>query len=141
MELPHKASMNLAILPIENVPEIRPGMNLAEELLKALQDSSIAIQTGDILAVTQKIVSKAEGRIVALSSIEPSAHSISIARRMNKDPRLVEIIQRESKRIVRMRGEVLICETHHGFICANAGIDQSNVEDPDTVTLLPKDPD
>src|SRR5439155_4567136 len=95
----------------------------------------------DILAVTQKIVSKAEGRIVDLSTVEPSAHSIAIARRMKKDPRLVEVILRESRRIVRMRGEVLICETRHGFICANAGVDQSNVEGSETVTLLPKDPD
>src|SRR5437773_10947395 len=84
---------------------------------------------------------KAEGRITRLGDVVPSAYSVSIARRMSKDPRLVEIILRESRRIVRMRGEVLICETHHGFICANAGVDESNVEHAGWVTLLPKDPD
>src|SRR5262249_51870247 len=95
----------------------------------------------DILAITQKVISKSEGRMVRLSTVEPSQHSVAIGRRMKKDPRLVEIILRESRRVVRMRGEVLICETHQGFICANAGVDQSNVEGTDVVTLLPKDPD
>src|SRR5439155_26565353 len=133
--------MNLQIVSIQNVPEIRPGMNLSECLRAAVRSSGWSFQPGDILAVTQKVVSKAEGRIVHLSDIVPSAYSVSIARRMSKDPRLVEIILGESRRIVRMRGEVLICETHHGFICANAGVDQSNVQDNDTVILLPKDPD
>src|SRR5207253_1090803 len=101
----------------------------------------LELERHDILAVTQKIVSKAEGRIVDLRDVTPSAYSASLARRMSKDPRLVEVIRRESRRIVRMRGEVLICETQHGFICANAGVDQSNVEGMDSVTLLPKDPD
>lgn len=133
--------MKLEILPIEHMPEIRSGINLSECLLDAVRASGFELRSSDIVAVTQKIVSKAEGRIIQLSNVEPSAYSISIARRMSKDPRLVEVILGESKRIVRMRGEVLICETHHGFICANAGVDQSNVEGADTVTLLPKDPD
>src|SRR6185295_18114788 len=103
--------------------------------------SGIALQPRDIVAVTQKIISKAEGRVVHLSAVDPSSHSSAIAHRMKKDPRLVEVILRESRRVVRMRGEVLICETHHGFICANAGVDQSNVEDADAVTVLPTDPD
>jgi coenzyme F420-0:L-glutamate ligase/coenzyme F420-1:gamma-L-glutamate ligase len=133
--------MNLHIKPVRHVPEIHPGTNLAECLQKAIHASGWDLEPHDVLAVTQKVVSKAEGRIVDLRSIEPSAHSTSIARRMSKDPRLVEVILRESKRIVRMRGEVLICETHHGFICANAGVDESNVEGMHAVTLLPKDPD
>src|SRR5690349_510533 len=133
--------MNLRIQPVQHVPEILPGTNLAECLKKAIQASGWEIQPQDVLAVTQKIVSKAEGRVVDLRTIEPSAYSASIARRMSKDPRLVEVILRESKRIVRMRGEVLICETYHGFICANAGVDESNVDGTETVTLLPKDPD
>ena len=133
--------MNLHIEPLQHVPEIQPGTNLSECLQKAIQASGWDLQARDILAVTQKIVSKAEGRIVDLRGIEPSAYSSSIARRMSKDPRLVEVVLRESKRIVRMRGEVLICETYHGFICANAGVDESNVKGTDTVTLLPKDPD
>jgi coenzyme F420-0:L-glutamate ligase/coenzyme F420-1:gamma-L-glutamate ligase len=133
--------MKLEILPIQHVPEIRFGMNLGECLRDGARESGFELQPHDILAVTQKIVSKAEGQIVRLSSVQPSDYSASIARRMSKDPRLVEVILRESRRIVRMRGEVLICETHHGFICANAGVDQSNVEENGTVTLLPKDPD
>jgi coenzyme F420-0:L-glutamate ligase/coenzyme F420-1:gamma-L-glutamate ligase len=133
--------MKLEILPIDHVPEIRSGMNLGECLREAVRDSGVELQPRDILAVTQKIVSKAEGQIVRLSSVEPSAYSASIARRVSKDPRLVEVILHESRRIVRLRGEVLICETHHGFICANAGVDQSNVEENESVTLLPKDPD
>jgi coenzyme F420-0:L-glutamate ligase/coenzyme F420-1:gamma-L-glutamate ligase len=133
--------MKLEILPFQHIPEIRSGVNLGECLLEAAKSSGFELKPDDIVAVTQKIISKAEGRIVALSSIEPSAYSVSVARRMSKDPRLVEVIFRESRRIVRMRGEVLICETHHGFICANAGVDQSNVEEDDAVVLLPKDPD
>src|SRR5438552_15767007 len=133
--------MKLEFLPIEHVPEIRAGMDLAECLLNAVRKSGIELEPRDVVAVTQKVVSKAEGRVVPLASVEASAHSVAIARRMKKDPRLVEVILRESRRIVRMRGEVLICETHHGFICANAGVDESNVEGAESVTLLPKDPD
>jgi len=139
--VPAAAPMKLEFLPIEHVPEIRSGINLSECLKDSIRASGLELRPKDILAVTQKIVSKAEDRVVDLSSIEPCAHSIAIARRMKKDPRLVEVILRESRRIVRMRGEVLICETHHGFICANAGVDQSNVEGSEVVTLLPKDPD
>jgi coenzyme F420-0:L-glutamate ligase/coenzyme F420-1:gamma-L-glutamate ligase len=133
--------MKLEFVPIEHMPEIRPGANLSQCLVDAIHESTIELRARDIVVVTQKVISKAEGRIVDLSTIEPSSHSAAIGRRMSKDPRLVEVILRESRRIVRMRGEVLICETHHGFICANAGVDQSNVEGTDAVTLLPKDPD
>src|SRR2546426_911971 len=133
--------MNLQIVAVQHVPEIRPGTNLSECLREAVHRCGWNLQPQDILAVTQKAVSKAEGRISRLGDVVPSAYSVSIARRVSKDPRLVEIILRESRRIVRLRGEVLICETHHGFICANAGVDQSNVQDNDTVILLPKDPD
>src|SRR5438876_11758251 len=133
--------MNLQIVAVQHVPEIRPGTNLSECLREAVHRSGWNLQPRDILAVTQKAVSKAEGRISRLGDVVPSAYSVSIARRVSKDPRLVEIILRESRRIVRMRGEVLICETHHGFICANAGVDESNVEGEYLVTLLPEDPD
>jgi coenzyme F420-0:L-glutamate ligase/coenzyme F420-1:gamma-L-glutamate ligase len=133
--------MKLEFLPIGYLPEIHSGTNLAQCLMDAVRKSSIDLQPRDIVAVTQKIVSKAEGRIVHLSTVEASAQSVAIARRMKKDPRLVEVILRESRRIVRLRGEILICETHHGFICANAGVDQSNVEETDAVSLLPIDPD
>ena len=133
--------MNLQIVPIHHVAEIRPGAHLGECLRDAVKASGWEVQSQDILAVTQKVISKAEGRIVKLSSVEPSAYSICLGRQMGRDPRLIEVIVRESRRIVRTRGDILICETHHGFICANAGVDQSNVEGTDKVTLLPLDPD
>jgi coenzyme F420-0:L-glutamate ligase/coenzyme F420-1:gamma-L-glutamate ligase len=133
--------MKLEILPVGHVAEITPGMNVGECLRDAIRLMGFELAPTDIVAVTQKIVSKAEGRIVSLATIEPSPYSVSLARRMSKDPRLMELILRESRRIVRMRGEVLICETHHGFICANAGVDQSNVPGSACVTLLPEDPD
>jgi coenzyme F420-0:L-glutamate ligase/coenzyme F420-1:gamma-L-glutamate ligase len=133
--------MKLEFMPLEHLPEIRSGADLPESLRNAMHTAGVELQPRDILAVTQKIISKAEDRVVHLSTVEASPHSVAIARRMKKDPRLVEVILRESRRIVRMRGEVLICETHHGFICANAGVDQSNVEGSDAVTLLPRDPD
>jgi coenzyme F420-0:L-glutamate ligase / coenzyme F420-1:gamma-L-glutamate ligase len=133
--------MNLQIIPVQHVPDIQPGTDLGASLQQAIHACGWILQPKDILAVTQKIVSKAEGRIVDLRTVEPSAYSASIARRMSKDARLLEVILRETKRIVRMRGEVLICETHHGFICANAGVDESNVEGDNVVTLLPRDPD
>src|SRR5262245_39102634 len=120
-------AMKLEFVPIEHLPEINPDINLAQSLLNAMGECGIAVQPRDILAVTQKVISKAEGRVIHLSSVEASPQSVAIARRMKKDPRLVEVILGESKRIVRMRDDVVICETHHGFICANAGVDQSNV--------------
>jgi coenzyme F420-0:L-glutamate ligase / coenzyme F420-1:gamma-L-glutamate ligase len=133
--------MKLEILSVDHIPEITPGIHLGDCLAEAIRASRLELSESDIVAVTQKIVSKAEGRLVDLATVQPSAESLSVARRMSKDPRLVELIFRESRRIVRMRGEVIISETHHGFICANAGIDQSNVSAQETVALLPKDPD
>jgi coenzyme F420-0:L-glutamate ligase/coenzyme F420-1:gamma-L-glutamate ligase len=133
--------MKLEFVPIEHIPEIRTGMDLASVLRPAMEESGITLQPQDILAVTQKIISKAEGRVVDLGGVEPSTYSAAIARRMNKDARLIEVILRESRRIVRVRGDVLICETHQGFICANAGVDQSNMEGAEMVSLLPKNPD
>jgi coenzyme F420-0:L-glutamate ligase/coenzyme F420-1:gamma-L-glutamate ligase len=133
--------MSLEISPIQHIPEIEPGMDLADLLRRGIERSGFAIEPRDILAVTQKIVSKEEGRIVRLSDVTPSQPAIAIAKQSKKDPRLVQVILSETRRIVRIRGEVLICETHHGFICANAGVDRSNVEGGDSVTLLPRNPD
>ena len=133
--------MKLEFVPIELLPEIQAGINLPQRLLNAIGECGIELQSHDIVAVTQKIISKAEGRVIHLCSVEASPQSVAIARRTQKDPRLVEVILRESRRIVRIRGDVIICETHHGFICANAGVDQSNIEGADAVSLLPKDPD
>jgi coenzyme F420-0:L-glutamate ligase / coenzyme F420-1:gamma-L-glutamate ligase len=109
-------------------------------ILGAIGHSQIEIQDGDILVVTHKIVSKAEGRIVDLASIKPSTKAISMAKEHDKDPRVMELILKESTQILRARNGIIISETKHGFVCANAGVDQSNVEG-DTAVLLPVAPD
>jgi coenzyme F420-0:L-glutamate ligase/coenzyme F420-1:gamma-L-glutamate ligase len=113
---------------------------LACLIVGAARNASIAFHNGDILVIAQKVISKAEGRLVRLSTIEPSPHASQLAAKGRRDPRLVEIILRESRRIVREH-PVLIVETHQGFVCANAGVDHSNVPGEDVVTLLPRDPD
>ncbi|MEE8558044.1 MAG: coenzyme F420-0:L-glutamate ligase [Myxococcota bacterium] len=125
----------LRLRAIEGIPEIRPDDDLG-----ALLASRVPPGPG-ILVVAQKIVSKAEGRLVRLPEVEPSAESVALAQKVDKDPRLVEVIRRESVRIVRAVPGVLICETRHGLICANAGVDQSNVPEDDMAILLPIDPD
>jgi coenzyme F420-0:L-glutamate ligase/coenzyme F420-1:gamma-L-glutamate ligase len=127
-------------MPLAGFPEVREGDDLARLIVQAAREVKIAFRGGDILVVAQKIVSKAEGRIAKLSATEPSAQALQLAAAGKRDPRLVEIILRESRRIVREH-PVLIVETHHGFVCANAGVDHSNVPGDDVVTLLPRDPD
>ncbi len=131
----------IRIVGIEGLPEVRPGDDLAALILDAAQRQGLAFEGGDVVVVTQKVVSKAEGRIVDLESVEPGPFALQIAERWEKDARVVELVLRESARIVRMDHGVMICETKHGFICANAGIDSSNVERLGTVALLPVDPD
>lgn len=127
-------------MPLAGFPEVRKGDDLARLIVRAASEAKIAFRDSDILVVAQKIVSKAEGRLAKLSATEPSAQALQLAASGNKDPRLVEIILRESRRIVREH-PVLIVETRHGFVCANAGVDHSNVPGDDIVTLLPRDPD
>lgn len=132
----------LEILPIPGVGEIVPGDDLTNATLTALAARGMAFRSGDILVVTQKIVSKAEGRLVALGDVVPSALAVEWASRWGKDPRATEVVLRESRRIVRMDRGVIISETQHGFICANAGVDASNMRaGTDEVALLPVDPD
>jgi coenzyme F420-0:L-glutamate ligase/coenzyme F420-1:gamma-L-glutamate ligase len=133
--------MKLEFFPVLHVPEISAGLPLGRVLRESIVLSGIYLGKLDIVAVAQKIVSKAEGRIICLADVVPSTKASLLAAQMNKDPRLIEVILRESRRIVRVRGDVLICETHHGFICANAGVDRSNVDGGATVTLLPRKPD
>jgi coenzyme F420-0:L-glutamate ligase/coenzyme F420-1:gamma-L-glutamate ligase len=128
------------ILPLRGLPEVTSGDDEAQLIIDAAL-AGPGIEPGDVIVVTQKIVSKAEGRVVALSSVKPSPEAERLAAETEKDPRLVELILRESRGVVRQRGPVLITETRHGFICANAGIDASNAGPPDTVCLLPVDPD
>lgn len=136
---------NVEVLALEAIPEIRPGDDLPALILAALDETSgaLPLRADDVLVVTQKIVSKAEGAIVDLTSIEPRPEAKAFAERWDRDPRQVEVVLREARRVVRMDNGVVITETVHGFICANGGIDASNVgpESGSIVTLLPVDPD
>ncbi|HLG60797.1 MAG TPA: coenzyme F420-0:L-glutamate ligase [Ktedonosporobacter sp.] len=134
-------STELRIIPITSIGEIPPGSDLGFIIYEALQSQRVTLERGDILVVTQKIVSKAEGRVVDLTEVQPSEFASAFAQQYDKDPRHVEVVLRESKRIVRMSHGVLISETYHGFICANAGVDESNVNGHQLLTLLPVDPD
>ena len=127
--------MSIQIIPVKIQKDIVPNDNLVDLVLESTE-----IQDGDILVFSQKIVSKNEGRILSLSSVNPSLLANGISSSYNKDPRLIELILSESKRIVRMENGIIIVETNHGFVCANAGIDESNVQDG-YATLLPEDPD
>ncbi len=128
----------IQLLPITGIPEISPGDDLPDILISA---SGNDLLDGDVLVVTHKIIAKAEGRIVDLRTVEPSALAKRFATEYGKDPRQIEVVLRESRRVVRMDRGVIISETHYGFVCANAGVDASNVPDEESVCLLPIDPD
>lgn len=121
---------------IEGLPEIREGDDLG-----ALLARHTTFERGDIVVVAHKVVSKAEGRVVALAGVTPSARAIELAAQADKDPRAVEVVLRESAEVVRAERGVLVCRTHHGFVCANAGVDASNTFREGEVVLLPADPD
>lgn len=123
------------IIPVEGLPEIREGDDLAE-----LIAARVELEDGDVVVLAQKAVSKAEGRVVHLDDIEPSERAREIAGN-DQDPRRIEAILREAKRVVRVRKPLLIAETRHGFICASAGVDSSNAPEPGMLVLLPLDPD
>jgi len=135
-----RPGLPIELISIAGLPEIREGNDLARLIVGAARNAKIVFRSGDVLVIAQKVVSKAEGRLLKLSTIEPSPHASRLAAKGRRDPRLVEIILRESRRIVREH-PVLIVETHHGFVCANAGVDHSNVPGDEVVTLLPRDPD
>jgi coenzyme F420-0:L-glutamate ligase/coenzyme F420-1:gamma-L-glutamate ligase len=128
------------VIGVEGIGEVRPGDDIAQLIVEAAARQATPVLSGDLLVIGQKIVSKAEGRLVKLADVQPSPIALAMAPGLAKDPRLVEVILAESRRVVRMDKGVLITETHHGWICANAGIDQSNV-DADSVALLPEDSD
>ncbi len=128
------------------LPEIRPGDDLGGSIVDAWRaltstEPGLAPCTGDVLVVTQKIISKAEGRIVQLATVEPRREAVAFAERWDRDPRQVEVVLRESAAILRMERGVIISRTHQGYVCANAGVDASNVGAHDEVTLLPEDSD
>jgi coenzyme F420-0:L-glutamate ligase / coenzyme F420-1:gamma-L-glutamate ligase len=134
----------VSLTAVPGIPLIAPGDDLAKILIAAVKGASITIADGDILVVAQKIVSKSEGRYVELTSITPSQRALELAGKLNKDPRYVEVVLSESKEVVRYREGLLITEHWLGYVMANAGIDQSNIEHPESdgrVLLLPQDPD
>jgi coenzyme F420-0:L-glutamate ligase/coenzyme F420-1:gamma-L-glutamate ligase len=131
---------------LRGLPEVRPGDDLGELIVAALGEGGPpgALQDGQILAVAHKVVSKAEGSIVALASIEPGPRARALAEAQGKDPRAVQVVLDQSAEIVRAERDVLIARTHHGFVCANAGVDASNASEQgetDTLVVLPRDPD
>ena len=130
----------IRVLSIPGLPEIRKGADVAKEIATAAKKAGLHFEDGDILVVAQKVVSKAEGRVVSLATVKPSEKAQVLAAQLKKDPRAIELVLQESRRILRS-DRVLITETHHGFVCANAGVDHSNVPGEDMVTLLPRQPD
>jgi coenzyme F420-0:L-glutamate ligase/coenzyme F420-1:gamma-L-glutamate ligase len=132
--------VDLHVSGVRGLPEITPGADLAALIASAFASEGRRVESGDVLVVAQKIVSKAEGAMVRLDDVVPSPIAAQWAAQLAKDARVVELILRESRRIVRMDRGVLIAETRHGFVCANAGVDTSNVP-PGCATLLPDDPD
>ena len=126
---------------IEGLPEVRAGDDLAAQIMDAAAAQGTTIDDGDVLVVTQKIVSKAEGRVMTIDEVEASPLAVAIPEGHRRDPRHTEMILRESRRVVRMDRGVIISETYHGYICANAGIDASNIPGSDAICLLPVDPD
>ena len=144
----------LAFYPIEGLPMIQPGDDLATMIVERLAAQSVTFQDGDLLALAQKIVSKSEGQLVNLVEVEPTERAKEIAATLNKDPRFIEMVLRESREVIWVSPGIFIVETHHGFVCANAGIDHSNigpvtaekpveeaVQEADWICLLPVDPD
>ena len=141
----HNLPINLNIIP--NIPDIHQGDDIGKILISALEKSSLKIEEFDIICIAHKIFSKAEGCIIKLKQIDPSSKAIELAKNLNKDPRKVEVILQESIRVIRSfkRDEqnegTLICEHKLGFICANSGVDESNIADEDAVITVPKNPD
>ena len=132
----------ISLLALEGIPEVRPGDDLAALIAAAAGGGGIGLADDAVLVVTQKVVSKAEGRVVELASVQPSARAREWADRWGKDARQVELVLRESAEIVRMaEGGLIIARTRHGLVCANAGVDVSNTGGGETATLLPEDPD
>ena len=134
-------NLDLSSRALEGLPEFQPGNDLAFEILAAARRDGHTWADRTILVIAQKVVSKVEGRIVDLRTIEPSERALRFAEDYEKDPRLVELVLQQSRRIIRMERDVIISETHHGFVCANAGIDRSNVPGENMALLLPEAPD
>lgn len=131
----------LSLIPISVAAEIQPGDSIVDKLLRAMKKHRLRFRAGDIVVVKHKVVSKAEGRLVDLTTIKPSAESIAWAKQFSLDARVIELALRESRAVIRRKNGVLITETHHGFLCANSGVDVSNVDGGAHALLLPENPD
>jgi coenzyme F420-0:L-glutamate ligase/coenzyme F420-1:gamma-L-glutamate ligase len=133
----------IAALPVQGLPEVTAGFDLAAAVLRALASAPTpeSLVAGDVLVVAHKAVSKSEGRIASLADVVPGARALQLAQELDKDPRQVQVILDESRSVIRAVGGVLITETRHGFICANSGVDASNVPGDEVVVMLPLDPD
>jgi coenzyme F420-0:L-glutamate ligase / coenzyme F420-1:gamma-L-glutamate ligase len=132
---------SITLTAIEGIPMVNAGDDLAALIIRGLERTAFRLEHGDIVVVCQKIISKAEGRVVELKNIEPSEFATSLARRWEKDPRVVELVLRQTNRVVRNERGVIIVETGPGWVCANAGVDESNSLADDRAILLPADPD
>jgi coenzyme F420-0:L-glutamate ligase/coenzyme F420-1:gamma-L-glutamate ligase len=139
--IPLSPSPEIRLIPIIVENEFHPGDDVADTLLEALQRHDHQLQPGDILVIKHKIISKAEGQLIDLATITPSSESVSWAKQYALDPRVIELALRESRSVIRRKNGVLITETRHGFLCANSGIDVSNVDGGRHALLLPEDPD
>jgi len=131
----------LEIFTLEHFPIIKENDNIAQEILTSIEKTNLEIKEGDIIVIAQSIISRAEGKLVKLDDINPSEFAFELAKQSSKDPRHVEMILKEAKNICKNRNGVLVTETKHGFVCANSGIDKSNVPGENTISLLPENPD
>ena len=128
-------------MPVRIIGDIKPRQNLADIITHALSSNSLALNDNDIVVIAQKVVSKAEGRLVNIRGVVPSKRALKLAKALHKDPRIVELVLRESREVVKTQNRIIITETRHGFVCANSGVDQSNLADSNSVALLPQEPD
>ncbi|AIC15037.1 coenzyme F420-0:L-glutamate ligase [Nitrososphaera viennensis] len=133
--------LSITVIPVKVNGDIAPKSDLGLVILESLYANGVALQDGDILVVAQKVVSKAEGRIMDLAKVKPSRRAALLARDLQKDPRIVQLILDEAREIVMMKNGIIITETRHGFVCANSGVDQSNLARDNAAILLPVDPD
>lgn len=133
----------ITALPLEGLPEVAPGTDLGELISQGLasQPAPETLRGGDVIVIAHKIVSKSEGRVRRLAEVTPTPRAIELAAAGERDPRVVQVVLDETREIVRSAPGVIVCETHHGFVCANAGVDQSNVPGDETALMLPLDPD
>jgi len=131
----------MTIVGLEGFPMVRAGDDIAELIIKAARNEHAALDDGDVIVVAHKIVSKAEGRTVRLNTVKPSKKAEELAKTTRRDPRLVELVLKEARRMVKATSEILIVENRFGFVCINAGVDKSNVEGEDAYVLLPMNPD